>query len=254
MDTVLGGLPEFLRLLNSTPTPATVIAALVHGPLAAVRAEAGILMHTVDDNLVMIASTGYAPQDLVGFEVMPIAAELPICAAVRETEIVVTAGDVVRVEYPDMKQENARWDELNERMPLGSIVSVPIVSQGVCVGAYGFTCATEREWGSTSLTLVYSVASGLGIWMTHPSSGLVGPTQWEQVGEPSITERQASILRLVAVGLSNSEIGQRLGYSESTVKQEVQRTLREFESPDRASAARRAQALGLLEPADGCQP
>jgi DNA-binding NarL/FixJ family response regulator len=65
-----------------------------------------------------------------------------------------------------------------------------------------------------------------------------------------VTERQKQILRLVEVGKSNTGIALALGYSVSTIKQELQRVMRAMGVSDRTEAAARARSLGLLTDQD----
>ncbi len=62
----------------------------------------------------------------------------------------------------------------------------------------------------------------------------------------SLTPRQLEILRLVAQGASNSEIGRRLALSEHTVKRHVANLLTRLGLKTRAAAAAQAAKLGLL--------
>ena len=66
---------------------------------------------------------------------------------------------------------------------------------------------------------------------------------------PALTEREAEIVRLVAHGLSNSEIAGRLFLSESTVKTYVSRLLTKLDARDRVQVAVLAYESGLVRPA-----
>lgn len=240
------GLPALTRLLTTSASPAAVIEALVTGPLAEFSAAAGILMHGVDDQLIMVGSYGYDPADVVGFETMPVVADLPICRAYREGEPVVTSIVVVEEQYPDIAPEPTRWDEYRERVPHGSIVSVPLLSQGVAIGCLGFSCSEDRDWGAASLGLLDCVSSAVAMWMAHPISGLAPEQVWVAVEPITLTLRQQQVLMLCAEGRSTAEIATALTYSESTVKQEIRRLMRAFTTNDRAVVVQRARSLGFL--------
>ena len=64
----------------------------------------------------------------------------------------------------------------------------------------------------------------------------------------TLTERETAVLREVAGGLSNAEIGTRLHVSEGTVKTHVAAILRKLEVRDRTQAAVAAYELGLVRP------
>ena len=61
-----------------------------------------------------------------------------------------------------------------------------------------------------------------------------------------LTAREVQVLRHVALGLSNKEIGRSLSISVETVKEHVQNILRKLNAADRTDAAVRAVKLGLV--------
>ncbi|MFD7169465.1 response regulator [Streptomyces violascens] len=63
---------------------------------------------------------------------------------------------------------------------------------------------------------------------------------------PRLSEREVSVLRLVAEGCTNAEIGRRLFVAESTVKTHVVRIFGKLGVDDRTAAVTRAMSLDLL--------
>lgn len=61
-----------------------------------------------------------------------------------------------------------------------------------------------------------------------------------------LTNRELQVLRHIALGLSNKEIGQSLSISVETVKEHVQNILRKLDSTDRTAAAVWAVKSGLI--------
>ncbi len=72
-----------------------------------------------------------------------------------------------------------------------------------------------------------------------PAGGRTGPLP------DGLTEREAEVLALIAAGLSNTEIAERLFVAETTVKTHINRIFAKTQSRDRAQAALYAQRHGL---------
>jgi DNA-binding NarL/FixJ family response regulator len=64
--------------------------------------------------------------------------------------------------------------------------------------------------------------------------------------EPVLTEREQSVLELLAHGLSNKVIGGRLYISETTVKFHVRNIMRKLDASSRAEAVYEASKMGLI--------
>jgi DNA-binding NarL/FixJ family response regulator len=68
----------------------------------------------------------------------------------------------------------------------------------------------------------------------------------DDVVEVPLTQRETQVLRHLALGLSNKEIGRSLSISVETVKEHVQHLLRKIEATDRTQAAVWAVRKGLV--------
>jgi len=80
--------------------------------------------------------------------------------------------------------------------------------------------------------------------MTTPDRVAPSPAELEL-----LTDREIEVLRLVASGRANAEIGQDLHISEATVKTHVSHVLTKLGLRDRVQAVIAAYELGLLKPA-----
>ncbi len=68
-------------------------------------------------------------------------------------------------------------------------------------------------------------------------AGAMAKTRTEVDEDVSLTQREGQVLRHIALGLSNKEIGQSLDISVETVKEHVQNVLRKIHVSDRTQAA-----------------
>jgi DNA-binding NarL/FixJ family response regulator len=66
-------------------------------------------------------------------------------------------------------------------------------------------------------------------------------------GQPTLTERETEVLRMVAKGMSYKQIAERLVLSHRTVQNHVQNTLRKLQMHNRVELTRYAIAQGLDE-------
>jgi DNA-binding CsgD family transcriptional regulator len=65
-------------------------------------------------------------------------------------------------------------------------------------------------------------------------------------GDPPITAREAEVLGLLADGLANKQIADRLGISPHTAKYHVQSIMRRLSAANRAEAVREGIRRGLI--------
>lgn len=86
--------------------------------------------------------------------------------------------------------------------------------------------------------------------IVSPSIAMQLAGSWRQEepegGASALTAREIEVLQLLAEGLTNQQVGQRLGLSARTVKTHVQNLLVKLDVPDRTGAVARAFRLGLI--------
>ena len=167
---------------------------------------------------------------------------------------------------PDLVLMDVRMPELDglaateavkEACPGTSVVIVTLFEdpdyllRAVRAGAAGYVLkdATRREL----LAAVRRVLGGESILDPALAAQLLHRLAHEGRPERAVggsveplTGRELEVLRLLAQGLTNPEIGGRLGVSRGTVKVHVERIIAKLGASDRTQAAVRAAELGLL--------
>jgi DNA-binding NarL/FixJ family response regulator len=151
-------------------------------------------------------------------------------------------------------------DRLKARHPRLAVVIVTLyddrryVLEAIRRGAAGYLLkdATTAEVIQT----LHSVASGqLAVepqllreaLASHDEPPTAGESARQRAEQYALTPREHDVLALVAEGLTNKEIGGRLGITEDTVKKHVQNIIWKLRAADRTQAAIMALRLGLLE-------
>jgi DNA-binding NarL/FixJ family response regulator len=83
------------------------------------------------------------------------------------------------------------------------------------------------------------------------ATGSVAPRPPTRAGLEQLTPRERDVLELVSAGLSNAEIGARLGVATGTVKTHVNAVLSKLGVRDRVQATILAYDVGLVRPREG---
>ena len=243
----LGGLPTFLDAVSRAPHPDAVSQAMVEGPGAALGAVAATVLWARDPHLVILGSYGYQRSEIDGLTWIDLYSDYPLSQSYWEQEPLILRNSETVDAYEAMRRPGSRWHSLNERMPDGDIISAPILSQGRCWGTYALACEKSRDWSALDIALLDSMSHALGMWLTHPDSGVAMPPE-ENLDDVELTERQITILQLMASGRTNLAISHALQVSVSTVKQDIARILIQLEAQDRHTALARANDMGLVVP------
>ena len=246
MDAPLGGLSTLLDVVSQSPHPDEVARAIVEGPGARMGATSAAVLWANYPKLIILGSHGYRAPEISGLAYVDISRAYPLTHAYMESEVIITPTPFVEERYPAMGRSGSRWHHLKERIPDGDHVSAPIHSRGRTIGAFALNCPESRDWSSLELATLSGVSHALGMWMSHPDSGIPVASDGVEVAAGILTERQRQILVMVNEGRTNASIGHALGLSVSTVKQEMARVLVALDVPDRVAAVRQAQDLGLL--------
>jgi len=111
------------------------------------------------------------------------------------------------------------------------------------LGAIGKDAAPEEVAAA-----VRAVRAGIPVLPTSAQRGLLADATAPRpaAGDPTVSPREVEVLRLIAEGLANPQIAQRLAISVPTVKTHVNNLFAKLAVPDRAAAVATAAARGLL--------
>jgi PAS domain S-box-containing protein len=119
--------------LSSALTPNDVAGAAVREGVAAIGAEAGVLVliDPAGTTLEMVETRGYDPRSVEPWRRFPLASPVPLAESVRTGEIVVVATSEERDQrYPAMARTSATF---------AASISVPLIAEGRSFGALGLS-------------------------------------------------------------------------------------------------------------------
>jgi DNA-binding NarL/FixJ family response regulator len=161
------------------------------------------------------------------------------------------------VRMPGMDGVEATW-RLRERWPDARVVILTTfdddeyVFEGLRAGAQGYMLKDVS--GGDLAQAVRTVAAGGAL--IQPSVARKVVAEFARVAPPArqadaglaepLSEREGEILELLAQGLTNRQIADRLSLAEGTVKNYVTAILSKLGARDRTQAALRARELGLI--------
>jgi DNA-binding CsgD family transcriptional regulator len=237
----------FLQFLATFPTPDEVTRAASHGPLAQFGCKsASLWSHANNNELVCIGGYGLEQYDFERYARISLNVSIPLTEAfITSATIVLPLSESVS-QYPALAFDQEIWNEALETNGDGDACQIPIIVNGIPIGAFSFLCDRINEWNPRSSAVLDGLAAALGLWMSNPASKITGAPVNERHEGLSLTPRQIEILDLVQQGKSNTYISARLGFSQSTVKQELHRVMKRLRVNNRSSAVARATELQLI--------
>lgn len=241
--------PGFLQFLTTFPGPDAVARATSHGPLAQFGCKVVSLWVPSDTSeLVSIGDFGVEGFNPERYARMSLAVHTALSESFITSSTIVLSLSEVIIQYPALSFDQEFWDTVLEINGDGDLGHVPIIVNGIPIGAFSFLCDRNNDWNPRSSAVLDGLAAALGLWMSNPASQIRGvPVNGLHEGL-SLSPRQIQILDLVQQGKSNTYISARLGFSQSTVKQELQRVMKRLRVNNRDAAVTRANELQLIPP------
>jgi len=118
----------------------------------------------------------------------------------------------------------------------------------LAVGACGYILKDTKPDGIVQA--IRSVADGKSVFDSKVADRIIsGPQESSAEGMPGadlLSDREMEVLRLIAKGMSNKEIGRALWIGETTVKTHVSHILRKLDQSDRTQAVLAAVQAGII--------
>jgi DNA-binding NarL/FixJ family response regulator len=116
-----------------------------------------------------------------------------------------------------------------------------LLSQALDAGVRGFVL---KEAPMQDLTRAVDMVAGGAVYVDPVLAGVLASAESERI--PQLTKREREVLRLLADGLTNEEIGKRLFLSPETVRTHVQKAMRRLEADTRTQAVALALRQSLI--------
>ena len=246
MSVDLDRLNQFLRYANTVPDVAHLVPALHHGPLASVDVAGSSLLRFVsDDTLEIVEHVGLPADFLDRYRQLPLGADLPTPLAVRERRIrAVEVGSTPRSALGRLDIEHYRT--MARTLRIRSTIGVPVMHGGEPIAAISILSGQPAAEIRSRFTLLAAAASVVSLWLRHPDTRLPPPLASVPEQSLALSPRQRQVLLLVGRGATIEQAATALGFSPSTIKQDLRRTMRATRTTDRAEALERARQFGLL--------
>ena len=254
-------LARFLTFLTTRPAPDEICNHMVMawpGQEAIQQAAIGQIFN--DGSLTFTGWFGYSKEVNRVYGTTTIWDELPSSIAVRERRLFSCA---TRAEIEE------RFPHLAKAMPeLVSVIATPLISNltpiGVCVisgiGPLQDPDRAKQVMSDYALALSLYLSAGrssLSSLTTQTPAPPLTPYK-DAISQPldmhprhtlvpnQLTERQLTVLRHLALGLTNRQIAMRMGFSESTIRQETMAIYAFFGVRGRKEAVDAALMRGMV--------
>ncbi len=248
-----------VRLVADAVDAQTLVNSIARGPLH----QLGVLQAALYIPTTVAATRGPTTLTLLGqycipgLEAPPGALTLtvphPACAAFTTHEVVDRRLDDADSAFPLLTRYSEQLDALAYESTQCRFIALPIDIQAVTQGVLTLLVSGGPDaWSWPEVELLRGAASLLAVWLRLTqltnlveASGMLRPQPGANV---HLTERQHTILQALRDGKSNTSIATSLGFSISTVKQDISALQKMLGARNRHEVVRRAFAAGLLTP------
>jgi len=237
---------SLIAFLSERPTPDQVAQFLVLQSLRDFHPRAAVMCIFISDGSVLaVGSFGLPQEAILGVHHRSLWDNAPAINAIREGNPVIRngpdghkKGHATSKNFMDNEFPNIAWPLIAGSQRVGSLQ----IHFTDYFDSDGLSQSLEDISGLIALYLVFQNSNHGSSYLEHENS--------HQIGSGSLTSRQMQILKLLARGMTNPQISVRIGYSESTVRQETMAIYRHLGVNGRRAAVDVAAIRGILEPED----
>lgn len=182
----------------------------------------------------LIASYGMKPEVENEWREFSFDLDLPPCDAIKSNKIIWLAEpeDWLSL-YPQLAQRSLDNDRPTH-------ICVPISVAGGASGTIGIALKQSIKQDKTNLGFISAVAGLVSLYFTSIYEGAADSSS------EYLSPRQMKILHLIYEGLTNNEIADKLGFSDSTIRQESMRIYQILKVTGRKEAIKVAIERNLI--------
>jgi DNA-binding CsgD family transcriptional regulator len=207
----------------------------------------GEILAAVAYNGIVMLVILRAPDDgLPGVALVTTVVDQLFCFSFIGIYNVIPGGQQVAAYVPAMLEATAFFSIAGIILSVGLFVGGILLIQ-TAGGVFWRGSVGTGVFGATLMVVL--VGACLGVVdqvLIHPSAGSKDEPEAGDADRLQLSEREQAVLKLVAQGLSNGMIADRLGLSERTVKNYVEALLNQLHARNRAEAVAAASRLRLL--------
>lgn len=240
-----------MRFMSNCPDSQSAVDALLHGPFALLGAIAcHIYRYEEPHQLVLLGGSGLDENVMARCQSASLDFRTPLSDSFFNLEIELVSFSEMLDRFETIRiADEPLWRDYIELHGDQILICAPIIMNGIAVGAYSVFLPENYTLTSVDHGMYTGIGSLLGLWMTHKDHvRSIRRMDFQFVEElpVQLSDRQISILSLIAEGRSVNSITRVLGYSPSTIRQELQRAMKILRVTDRAEAVIKARELGML--------
>lgn len=238
-------LNSFINLVAESPDGDTLMNALRWGPLSSMPiASLSLYSAHHEERVIMLRGAfGFNPR-------------------FRERNAASPMSDIIPGGYVAIHSETL-WDSLvnlAERFPLashemrrapffdrGEAVCLPVSHRGTVIGGLFIVLTESVPQTASRIDQLTTIRQLVALWLRLQAPAEPSPASRRPVTRYELSEREATILRLLENGRTNDQISREIGYAESTVRADLSRLYRKLGANGRRNVVLRAKEMGLYE-------